>query len=182
MRHIDRDQAIALAAAEARSPEACVLCDLVRVASEVSRGALRAPFVVAENDAAIAWLNRFALRRGHVMVVLKRHVERVAALDWPEYEGVQRLAWGAEHAIERALSPVRVYIAALGSTPPKPGAPPRPTSAVSFPHHHVHVVPLFDGGEGDRPSDVLTWKHGVWLYDEDDAAALAAEISAAWPR
>jgi len=51
---------------------------------------------------------------------------------------------------------------------------------MSFPHHHVHVLPLFDGGEGDRPSEVLTWRHGVWLYPPEEARELADTLRRDW--
>jgi hypothetical protein len=44
----------------------------------------------------------------------------------------------------------------------------------------VHVVPLYDGGELDRPSEVLTWRHGIWLYAPDEARELAVRLRAAW--
>jgi hypothetical protein len=64
-----------------------------------------------------------------------------------------------------------VFVAALGSAARLPQ---------SFPHHHVHVLPLFDGGEMDRPSEVLTWKHGVFLYTPAEARDLADTLRRAW--
>jgi diadenosine tetraphosphate (Ap4A) HIT family hydrolase len=90
---------------------------------------------------------------------------------WSEYVEVQRLAWEAARAMDRVLSPKRVFVAALGSAKPLP---------ISFPHHHVHVIPLYDGGELDRPSEVLTWRNGVTLYTPEETAELGAALRAAW--
>ncbi len=45
--------------------------------------------ILAENGAAIAMLDRFAARPGHVVVVLRRHVEAIAELPFAEYAAVQ---------------------------------------------------------------------------------------------
>jgi diadenosine tetraphosphate (Ap4A) HIT family hydrolase len=153
--------------AEALSPELarCVMC-------AIARGARIPLHVLATNERAVAVLERFHVRRGHVLVVLKRHVEVIADLPWEEYAAVQRLAWEASIAIERALSPKRVFVAAFGAATALP---------MTFPHHHVHVVPLFDGGEGDRPREVFSWSQGVGVYEEAEATELAALLMRAWP-
>lgn len=160
---------MALVRADAEVIEArfagCAMCAAIA-------GQPRAREVLAENGAAAAMLDRFAARPGHVLIVLRRHVESVAALGWDEYAAVQRLAWEASRALTAALSPARVYVAALGATR---------RIATSFPHHHVHVIPLSDGGESDRPAQVLTWSNGVHVYEPGERAAWAERIRAAWP-
>ena len=129
---------------------------------------------IVANEHATAVLDRFASRPGHVLVMLRRHEERIAALAWPEYEAMQRLAWEVSRAIEAALAPVRIYVAALGSTAPL---------ATSFPHVHLHVVPLYDGGEADRPANVFTWAHGALVFEDDrEERALLAKLREAMPR
>lgn len=127
---------------------------------------------LARNGAAMAFLDRFAARPGHVVVVLRRHVESIAELPWDEYAAVQRLAWEVSCALEKVLSPKRIYVASLGATR---------RIATSFPHHHVHVIPLADGGEVDRPAEVLTWSHGIFVYEEGEAEAWRERLRAAWP-
>jgi len=129
--------------------------------------------VLAERPAALAVLDWLGVRRGHALVILRRHVESVAEVPWSEYVEVQRLAWEAARAMERVLSPKRTFVASLGSAKRLP---------ISFPHHHVHVIPLYDGGEIDRPSEVLTWRNGVALYAPGEAEELGAALRAAWPQ
>lgn len=172
MRRISKAEALALVGEDAAAIDerfaGCAMCAVIG-ASATSPGR-RA--VLAENEAAVAMLDRFAARPGHTVVVLRRHVESVAELPWDEYAAVQRLAWEASRALTAALSPVRVYVAALGATR---------RIATSFPHHHVHVIPLSDGGESDRPAQVLTWSNGVHVYEPGERAAWAERIRAAWP-
>lgn len=169
MRFISKDEALALLAVEAGEIEArwggCAMC-----AAAAGFPAERA--VLAANEAAVATLDRFAARPAHVVVVLRRHVELLTDLSWEEYAAVQRLAWEAARALREVLAPKRTYVAALGAAE---------RIATSFPHHHVHVVPLFDGGGADRPAAVLTWSQGVYVYEAGEAEGMAARLRAAWP-
>lgn len=129
-------------------PAACLMCELSRA---------REP--IASSEHAIAILDRFASRPGHVLVIARRHEDRVAHLSYREYEGLHRLVYEVCGAVERVLAPRRIYVAALGSAVPL---------ATSSPHVHIHVVPLADGGEADRPAEVFTWAHGAYVFESDD--------------
>src|SRR5262245_30648804 len=124
MRKLAKDAALALVERAAQDrPEhgGCVMCGIAGAAAGDALGggaAGAAPLVsspLAETDAALAVLERFATRPGHVLVVHRRHVERIAELSWEAYAQVQRLAWEAARAVESALAPKRVLVAALGS-------------------------------------------------------------------
>jgi diadenosine tetraphosphate (Ap4A) HIT family hydrolase len=128
---------------------------------------------IVESAHAIAILDRYACRPGHVLVLLRRHAEHVAALAWSEYADLQQLAWRVSRAIDRVLAPRRIYIAALGSAEPL---------ATSFPHVHLHIVPLADGGEADRPAGVFTWSQGMYVFDDAaEEASLRARLRTAIP-
>jgi diadenosine tetraphosphate (Ap4A) HIT family hydrolase len=169
LRRISKDEALSLVAAAAPEIEArfagCAMCAAASGFPEGRRS-------LASNGAAVAMLDRFAARPGHVVVVLRRHVESVAELGWDEYALVQRLAWEAARALTEAIAPRRVYVASLGATR---------RIATSFPHHHVHVVPLADGGEADRPAEVLTWSRGVYVYEPGEVERWTERLRAAWP-
>ena len=156
MRRLSKQDALARLGA----PAGCPMCDLAR----------DAPAIAASAHAA-ALLDRYAARPGHVLVVLRRHEERLAAVRWDEYEAMQRLAWEVCGALEDTLAPRRIYVAALGSAEAR---------ATSFPHVHLHVIPLSDGGEADRPASVLTWEHGMYVFeDAAEEQALRARLAAA---
>jgi diadenosine tetraphosphate (Ap4A) HIT family hydrolase len=86
--------------------------------------------------------------------------------------GLQGLAHEASVALQQALSPLRIFTAVLGRTTPLPN---------SYPHLHVHVVPVYECDERARPARVLSWSEGVVVYDDVEAAALTAELRACWP-
>ncbi|HVK69722.1 MAG TPA: HIT family protein [Polyangium sp.] len=168
MPRIEKAEALARVEAERQrlpaSFDGCVMCAL-------ARGFPADTEQLAESPRAVVVLDRFAARRGHVLVVLRRHVESIAALSWDEYAEVQKLAWEATRALERVLAPRRTFVAALGAA----------TARVnSFPHHHVHVIPIEAGDTQDRPAQVLTWELGVYVYEEGEAKALGETLRASW--
>jgi histidine triad (HIT) family protein len=146
VKRISKAEALARVQREDVSARSCAMC-----------AAAKAP-IVASSEHAFAVLDRYAARPGHVLVVARRHEERVTALALAEYLDLQRLAYALSGAVERVLSPKRVYVAALGSPELR---------ATSFPHVHLHVVPLANGGEEDRPAGVFTWERGVWVFEDD---------------
>ncbi len=142
----------------------CLMCAL-------ARGAGR-PAPLIETDSAVVVLDRFARRRGHLIVIAKDHVEGVDEVPWELYLEVERLVFDARQALHRALAPEQIYSATLGAVVPLP---------MSFAHFHTHVIPIFESDERARPARVLSWSEGVVVYDDDEAAALREQILAVWP-
>lgn len=153
---LTRDQAFAIAAGTA----GCLGCAL-------ARGGAGARTVRAGTFASLV-VPRLSLREGHGMVVLHDHVERWSELGEDAADEMFRMARAAARSLERTLRPPRVYVASLGTA--ERGVP------VSSPHLHVHVVPLLR--EDERPSEVLTWAHGVLDLDADAQARMAAMLDA----
>jgi histidine triad (HIT) family protein len=142
----------------------CVMCALAQGQADV-------PFV-ARNEHAVVLLDRFACRAGHLMIVPTRHVERLSELSWPVFLAVQRLAYEAAHAIDACLKPARVFTATLGAAVELP---------MTFSHHHVHVIPVYETDERARPARVLSWSEGVTVYDDAEAHELSQRLTAHWP-
>ena len=167
MRVVDKTEALRLLAAQLGDLPggSCPLCALVAPAARA------AP--IASNEHGVVLLNRFGQRRGHLMVVSRRHVEHVHELDWPAYAGLQQLAHGAALALQHVLAPKRVFVASLGCAAPL---------ATSYAHLHVHVIPVHETDERARPARVLSWSEGVVVYDDDSADTLSQELRAAFER
>jgi hypothetical protein len=51
---------------------------------------------------------------------------------------------------------------------------------MSFPPFHIHVLPVYESGDGARPAHVFSWSAGVLVYEDDEARELAARLRAAW--
>jgi diadenosine tetraphosphate (Ap4A) HIT family hydrolase len=144
----------------------CVMCALVARARDSAE-------LLAESEHGVVVLDRFGSRPGHAIVNARRHVEKATELGWPVYSELQRLAYETCTALERALEPVRTFVAVLGASEELP---------MSFPHFHVHVLPLYENGPETRPAHVFSWSIGVLVYEDDEARELAAKLRAAWPR
>jgi diadenosine tetraphosphate (Ap4A) HIT family hydrolase len=166
MARLEKDQALAELAQEAELAAAfggCVMCRLAN--------ALNAHNFVAESEHGVVVLDGFAATRGHLLVIAKNHVERAASLDWSVYADLQKLVWQANRVVEAELRPERVYVAALGASRTLP---------MSFPHHHVHVIPVYETGDKARPAHVFSWSSGVERYAREEAVALSAQLRGAW--
>ena len=171
MRRVSKEEAVADMRAHGfdRLSARCAMCGLVDGAS---------PLRVHEDRLAVVVLDLYASTRGNLLVVLREHVEQVTELPIERYLALQRLVYASVDVLERTLAPKRVYTAILGSPRAEPDGPAPP--AMSFPHLHQHVIPVHEDGETARPAVVFSWSAGVWLYDEGEAEALAADLRAAW--
>ena len=172
MRRVSKEEALADMAAhgfERSAANRCAMCSLVTDAT---------PLRVHEDPLAVVVLDRYASTRGNLLVILREHVERVTELPLAKYLELQRIVYEAERAVERVLAPRRVYTAILGSPRATPDGPDPP--AMSFPHLHVHVIPVHEDGDAARPAAVFSWSAGVWLYDTGEAEALATALRSVW--
>lgn len=142
----------------------CVMCALA------NGGA--GSMLIAENAHAVAVLDRFACKLGHLMVVGKRHVERATELDFPIYVDLQRLVFDATRVIEAHFKPARVFTATLGAAVELPQ---------TYSHYHVHIIPVYDTDERARPARVLSWSEGVVVYDDLEAERICRELREVWP-
>jgi ATP adenylyltransferase len=110
-------------------PSACVFCDAQ------TRDEGRA-LIVAEQRTCFVILNLYPYNSGHVMVVPRRHVPTLAALEPDELTELAGLTRQSEMAITRAYSPEGINVGInLG----------RPAGAGIVDHLHVHLVPRWAG-------------------------------------
>lgn len=141
----------------------CVMCAL---ATQTERHD-----VIFENDVCRVVLDRLGARRGHLLVIPTAHVESFSKLDWSEYRSIQKAVFEAARAVEAALRPRRVFVASTGASEELP---------MSYPHFHIHVIPVYEADERARPARVLSWSEGVVAYDDDEARALCARLRKSW--
>lgn len=167
-RVIEKPEALALLAANRREllgdEGGCVMCALV----ERSRACAE---LVRESEHGVVLLDRFGTREGHLIVISRAHVEHTHELGLDVYQDLQRLAYEGTRAVTRLLAPARVFIAVLGASIPLP---------MSFPHFHIHLLPVYETDERARPAHVLSWSAGVMVYEDHEAAELAERLRAAW--
>lgn len=143
-------------------PGSCTLCAVCeRDAADV----------IFQTPLAQVRLDRFGCTDAHLMVVPLEHVEHGTELSWERYAHLQWLAHQASAVLQREFAPRRVFVASLGASKPL---------AQSFPHFHVHVIPVYHDDERARPAHVLSWSSGVTIYSDEQASHLVARLRRAF--
>jgi diadenosine tetraphosphate (Ap4A) HIT family hydrolase len=162
MLHLDKDEALLQLELERERSAAFGGCVMCRLASPE-----HARDWIAQSAHGVVVLDGYGATRGHLLVISRQHIERGSDLDWPVFSDLQRLVWQASRALQAELSPARVYVASLGAIRPLP---------MSFPHHHTHVVPIYETDERARPANVFSWSSGVVRYGQAEAEQLCTRL------
>ncbi len=109
--------------------ESCVFCDALQ--SDEGRS-----LIVDEGPSCFVILNLYPYNSGHLMIVPRRHVGSLAALDDVELAELGTLTRRAEIALSEAYQPQGLNVGMnLG----------RPAGAGVLDHLHVHLVPRWTG-------------------------------------
>ncbi|HEX3915880.1 MAG TPA: HIT family protein [Caulobacteraceae bacterium] len=121
--------------------------------------------VVYEDDAAIAFLNKYPTLAGHTLVCPKAHLEQVTGdFTEAEYLALQAVVRRVAEAVRQAMGAARVYVLSFGSN-----------EANS--HVHWHVAPLPPGVPLEEQQFVaLDASRGVLALNNGEMAEIAASI------
>jgi len=132
----------------------CVFCGIVA-------GSVPA-FLVATDEAGVAFLDTRPVFPGHVLVVTRPHIETLTDLPAPSLAGYFGLVQRIAAAVEKGLAADGTFVAINNRI------------SQSVPHLHTHVVPRRrkDGLRG------FFWPRTKYGSDEE-AADFAARIAAA---
>jgi histidine triad (HIT) family protein/ATP adenylyltransferase len=118
-----------------------------------------------EDEAHIAFLDRYPTLPGKILVAPKRHVEHVVRdLEEAAYTRLMGVVRGVALAMEDVLAPERTYLLSLGS---------REGNA----HLHWHIAGLPEGVPyGQQQFHALMTENGVHSPPPEESAALAARL------
>lgn len=133
----------------------CLFCEIISRA--------KASHVVAETDAALVFLDRSPVFKGHCLVVPRAHAETLVDLPRASLEPLMGVARGIAQAVLVGLGADGTFVAVNNRV------------SQSVPHLHVHVIPRRkkDGLKG------FFWPR-VKYAGEDEMAEFAARIAAAF--
>ncbi len=121
-----------------------------------------------EDEFAIAFLNRFPVVEGYVLVAPREHREQVTGdFSEDEYVALQRVVHRVGEALRRAFAPERLYVLSLGSQ-------------AANAHTHWHLVPLPAGVPFQRQQlDFLSWDvQGILDLSDEEMSSIAERIRA----
>jgi diadenosine tetraphosphate (Ap4A) HIT family hydrolase/pimeloyl-ACP methyl ester carboxylesterase len=120
--------------------------------------------VVYEDDAAVAFLNRYPALLGHVLVAPKEHREHVTAdFGEEEYLALQAVVRRVGEAVRQAVPAERLYVLSLGSQEANR-------------HVHWHVAPLPPGVPLEEQQLAALGMDCVLDLDDAEMADLAERI------
>jgi len=143
----------------------CFICEIVAGNPEYHH------HVIYEDDAAIAFLNKYPTLYGYTLVAPREHREHVTgdfALD--EYLALQQLIYRVAEALRQVVLTERVYILSLGSQQGNR-------------HVHWHVAPLPPGvSYEEQQLEALRMEKGLLKLSDEEMASLARQIHEAMER
>jgi len=121
--------------------------------------------VVYEDDATIAFLNKYPTLYGYTLVAPKAHREQVTGdLTLEEYLKLQRVLYRVAEAVRQVVPTERLYLLSLGSQQGNR-------------HVHWHIAPLPPGVPYEAQQlEALSFEQGVLDLSQDEMEALAARI------
>jgi ATP adenylyltransferase len=117
-------------------PGSCFLCEAVASTDDAAN------LVVFRGERAIVLLNRYPYNSGHVMVVPKRHIGDLEALDEQERAAIMELVTKTVVALKAEMAPDGCNVGLNLGRAAGAGAPD---------HLHVHAVPRWNGDTNFMP-------------------------------
>ncbi len=137
----------------------CFICELV-----AGNPAYR-HHVFYEDEAHIAFLNKYPTLYGYALVSPKAHMEQVTGDFTPEeYAAIQQVIYRVAEALRQVVPTERVYILSLGSQQGNR-------------HVHWHVAPLPPGVPFEEQQlEALGIEEGYLDLTEEEMASLAARL------
>jgi len=153
-------QAFDLKTYEERSKHApCFICEIVAGNPAYEH------HVIYDDDATIAFLNKYPTLYGYVLVAPKEHREGATAdFTLDEYLALQSVIYRVAQAIQRVVVTERMYILSLGSQQGNR-------------HVHWHLAPLPPGVPyAEQQLAALSFERGVLDMSAEGKAALAGRI------
>jgi diadenosine tetraphosphate (Ap4A) HIT family hydrolase len=136
----------------------CFICEMIA-------GRLAGNHIIAQDETAIVFLNKYPTLYGYVLVAPTAHREQVTGDFTPdEYLALQRVVYRVGEAVRRVVPTERLYILSLGSQQANR-------------HVHWHVAPLPAGIPfAQQQLEALHIGQGVIPLTDDEMAELAGRI------
>lgn len=110
---------------------------------------------VAEDDNYLAFLDVQPLTHGHVLVIPKKEVDYIFALDDELYTGLWAFAKKVAKGLEMAMPCERIGIAVIG---------------LEVPHTHIHLIPL-------QKTDTINFAKPKMTVTQEELAEVAQKIT-----
>jgi diadenosine tetraphosphate (Ap4A) HIT family hydrolase len=110
-------------------------------------------------------LSEYPRTWGQTMIVLNAHKVAISEITKEEWTEISENTRKTALVIENVLKPLRCYISSLGATE---------NLINTCPHIHFNVLPIYN--IQDKPSEIFTWKNGVFQGEESEWKKLWSEL------
>ncbi len=136
----------------------CFICELIA-------GRLNGNHIIYQSDEFIAFLNKYPMLYGYVLIAPIAHKEQVTGdFTMDEYLALQRAVYQMAEAVRRTVQAERLYILSLGSQQGNR-------------HVHWHIAPLPHGVPFKQQQlEALRVENGIIEISEEGMAKLAKDI------
>jgi histidine triad (HIT) family protein/ATP adenylyltransferase len=150
-----------LEAYRARAQAACFICELLAGRPGYEH------HMIHRDEVGVAFLARYPVTEGHVLVAPVDHREEVVEdVDEERYVALQRLVHRVGRAVAAVVPHERMYVLSFGSQ-------------AANAHVHWHVVPLPPGLPYEEQQAAFVEAAAGWLaFAEGDLAELAGRVRA----
>jgi diadenosine tetraphosphate (Ap4A) HIT family hydrolase len=137
----------------------CFICEIVAGNPDYEH------HMVYEDEATVAFLNKYPTLHGYTLVAPREHREQATGdFKLEEYLALQRVIHRVAEAVRQEVAAERMYILTLGSQQGNA-------------HVHWHIAPLPPGVPyGEQQLEALSWERGILRLSEEEKASLAARI------
>jgi diadenosine tetraphosphate (Ap4A) HIT family hydrolase len=136
----------------------CFICEMIA-------GRLEGNHVICQDDTFIAFLNKYPVLYGYVLVAPIKHKEHVTGdFTMDEYLALQQAVYRIAEAVRKSVETERIYILSLGSQQGNR-------------HVHWHIAPLPYGVPfKDQQLEALGVERGILDIPEEEMKKLAGLI------
>ena len=105
-------------------------------------------YKIAEDERFFAFMDINPVAKGHTLVIPKREVDYIFALDDNEIADMMVFAKKVAKAIEKAVPCKRIGVAVIG---------------LEVPHAHIHLIPISQEGDMDFKKEHVHLTEGEFL-------------------
>lgn len=128
--------------------EDCVFC-------KIGKGELSSQKIY-EDDTVVAFLDKHPVRKGHTLVIPRKHIDEFQDMSEDLYEHVMSVVHRLSRSIKERLQPKRVGLVIEG---------------YGVPHAHVHIIPT------ESPSDIPSAQDMNNSVTNEELESVAKELS-----
>lgn len=110
--------------------------------------------LIAENELAKAFLDKFPVNEGHTLIAPKRHIENIFQATDEEFKAFKELMFKVKELLDKRYNPQGYNI----------GVNVGKEAGQTVFHLHIHIIPRYEGDVHDPRGGVRNFKENLIPY------------------